>query len=295
MRNLLILLVRGQRIDRRYLYLLLAVIVGAPFVFDIPVPPAVVLPQTRAFYDTIEQMANDPTAKNKLVILSTNYGAGTLAENNTQAEAVMRHLMKRHLKFAIFAFNDPQGRELGQRVADSIQDKYSYVYGRDYVNIGYRPADVIVPLLKAAVRDVPGAFGNDIRGTPLAQVPVMQGVKTANDIGLIIEITPSATVGAWIQFYQRTGDKPIPTLFCPTAVMAPEAFPYLKSGQLQGMLTGLGGAIEYEVLTGEKGFGTRASASLSYAHLLIIVLIILGNAGMFAERYLRRERDREGR
>jgi hypothetical protein len=295
MRDLLILLVRGQRIDRRYLYLLLALIVAAPFVFDVPVPPAVVLPQTRAFYDTIEQMASDPVAKNKLVILSTNYGAGTLAENNTQTEAVMRHLMKRHLKFAIFAFNDPQGRELGQRVADSIQGQYGYEYGRDYVNFGYRPGDAVVPLLKAAVRDVPGAFRNDFRGTSLAQVPMMQGIKTVNDVGLIIEVTPSATIGAWIQFYQRTGDKPIPTLFCPTAVMAPEAFPYLKSGQLQGMLNGLAGAIEYEVLTGEKGFGTRASASLSYAHLLIIVLIVLGNAGMFAERHLRRSQERRGR
>jgi hypothetical protein len=207
----------------------------------------------------------------------------------------MRHLMKRHLKFALFAFNDPQGRELGQRVADSIQNEYSYVYGRDYVNIGYRPNAAIVPMLKSAVRDVPGSFGNDIRGTPLAQVPVMQGIKTVNDVGLIIEITPSNTVGAWIQFYQRTGDKPIPTLFCPTAVMAAEAFPYLKSGQLQGMLNGLSGATEYEVLTGTKGFGTRASASLSYAHLLIIVLIILGNAGMFAERYLQQAQEKEGR
>jgi len=109
------------------------------------------------------------------------------------------------------------------------------------------------------------------------------------------EITPAGTVGAWIQFFQRTGDKPIPTLFCPTAVMAAEAFPYLKSGQLQGMLNGLSGAIEYEVLTGEKGFGTRASASLSYAHLLIILLIVLGNAGMFAERYLRQAQEKGGR
>jgi len=295
MRDLLILLIRGQRIDRRYLYLLLAIVVAAPFVFNVPVPAAVVLPQTRSFYDTIEQMANDPVAKNKLVILSANYGAGTLAENNTQCEAVMRHLMKRHLKFAIFAFADPQGRELGQRVADSIQDHYGYFYGRDYVNIGYRPSGAIVPLLKSAVRDVPGTFGNDIKGTPLAQVPVMQGIKTVNDIGLIIEITPAGTVGAWIQFFQRTGDKPIPTLFCPTAVMAAEAFPYLKSGQLQGMLNGLSGAIEYEVLTGEKGFGTRASASLSYAHLLIILLIVLGNAGMFAERYLRQAQEKGGR
>ena len=65
----------------------------------------------------------------------------------------------------------------------------------------------------------------------------------------------------------------------------------LKSGQLQGMLAGLSGATEYEQLLNEPGFGAKASASLSYAQLLIILLIILGNAGMLAARRLARENE----
>ena len=126
-------------------------------------------------------------------------------------------------------------------MATRLEPQYGYQYGRDYVNWGYRPADAIVLLLKAAVRDVPGTIKTDIKGTSLTDVPAMQGIKTVDDIGAIIEITPSSTLGTWLTYYQRTGKEPVPTLFCPTAVMAPEAFPYLKSGQLQGMLVGLKG------------------------------------------------------
>ena len=282
------LLIRSQRIDRRVLYILLALVLSAPFLFSVPVPPTVVSPQTRSFYDTIEEIARDPVANKKLVILCCNYDSGTMAENETQAEAVMRHLMQHHLKFAIFDFAYPQGRELAQQFADSIEKKYNYQYGRDYVNWGYRPTGAIVPLLKSAVRDVPGTLKTDIHGSDLSSIPVMAGVKTVEDIGLIVEVTPSETLPTWLQFFQHTGKEAIPTLYCPTRVMAPQAFPFLKSGQIQGMLSGLNGTIEYEGLIHEQGFATRASASLSYSHLLIIAMIVLGNIGMFAGKHAER-------
>ena len=273
-----------QTIDRRILYLLLAFVIGFPLAVPVAVPPAVVSPQSQSFYDTIEAIANDPVRNKKLVILSANYGAGTLADNNTQSEAVMRHLMKRKLHFAIFCFNDPQGRQLSQDIATRIAPQYGYQYGRDYCNWGYRPAGAIETILKAMVRDIPGAIVADTQSTPLAQIPVMQNVKSVDDVGAIIEVASASTLSVWLQYFQRTGKEPVATLFCPTPVMAPEAYPLLKSGQLQGMMTGLKGAIEYEGLIGEPGFATRASASLSYAHLLIISLIILGNVGMVLER-----------
>lgn len=275
---------RLQNIDRRILYLLLAIVVSTPLIVPVPVPPAVVLPQTQSFYDTVEKLAEDPARKDKLIIFCTNFSAGTAPENRTQTETVMRHLMKRNLKFAIFCFNDPQGRELGQQVANGLEKQYGYVYGENYVNWGFRPPGAIVNIVKAAVRDIPTAIGNDFKGVKLPQIPVMQGVKGVNDIGAIIEVSGSNSLPVWLQYFQRTGREPVPTLFCPTAVMAPEAFPFLKSGQLQGMVVGLKGAIEYEGLLKEPGFATRASASLSYAHFLIVFLIVLGNVAMLVTR-----------
>jgi hypothetical protein len=59
--------------------------------------------------------------------------------------------------------------------------------------------------------------------------------------------------------------------------MAPEQYPFLDSGQLSGMLTGMKGAAEYEQLIGAPGFGLPAMAGQSFAHLYILFLIVLGN------------------
>lgn len=276
-----------NNVDRRLLYLLLALVIAIPLKAPIVtkgLPKPAITPATRSFYETIEKVASDPAAKNKIVIVSCNFAAGTLAENLSQCEAAVRHLMMRKVKFAIFGFSDPQGRELGQQVVDKLAKEYDYQYGRDYVNWGYRPAGAATALIKAAVNDLPGALGKDIKSTPLNAIPCMAGVKGVNDVSLIIEIASANTLPLWIQFYQRAGKAPIPTLYGPTSVMATEAIPMLETGQLQGMLTGLKGASEYELLLEKAGFASSASASLSLSHLLILLLIVLGNVGMFMER-----------
>ena len=278
-----------QNLDRRVLYLLLAITVSLPLVLrKLPLPAPAITPPTQSFYETIETIAADPAKKDKLVIVSCNFGSGTLAENLSQTEAVLTHLCRKKLKFAMFAFNDPQGRDLGKATAERIAGQYGYEYGRDWVHWGFRPPAAIQSLLKAAVNDIPGALGTDIKGTKLAEIPVMQKVRSTSDIGLIVEMAAANTISVWIQFFQRAGKEPIATLYCPTSVMANEAYPLLDSGQLQGMLVGLKGAGEYERLIGVPGFATQASAALSYSHVLIIGLIILGNAGMIAERKRRK-------
>jgi len=276
-----------NNLDRRFLYLMLAIVIAIPLLFPViskMLPKPAITGPTKSFYQTVEEVAKDPASQNKIAIVSCNFGAGTLAENLSQCEAVVRHLMMRKIKFAIFCFNDPQGRALGQQVVDKLAKEYSYEYGRDYVNFGYRPAGAAVALLKTAVSDLPGALGKDSKGTPISEVPCMKGVKSVNEVSLIVEIAAAATLDVWVQFFQRAGKQPIPTVYCPTSVMATEAIPMLETGQLQGMLIGLKGASEYELLLEKEGFASAASASLSLSHLLIIVLIAVGNVGMFMEK-----------
>src|SRR5439155_34916 len=76
------------------------------------------------------------------------------------------------------------------------------------------------------------------------------------------------------------GPSQVPMGLAPTAVMSPEAFNYLDSGQLVGMAAGLQGAIEYEQLVGVVGQATKRGNASSFAHLLIITLLFLGNLAM---------------
>ncbi len=262
-----------QQIDRRYLYAMLLLAVMAPFFLNIRLPVRI-SPQTQALYNTIEALP-----PNSFVLLGVDWSAGSRGENRPQTEALMRHMMRQKLRFAIQAF-DPQGATLAEAIAQRIQGEYGYKEGVNWVNWGYKVD--IVNYLKALVQDIPRTATADIHGHPLSTLPVMAGIGSAKDISLLLDVTPSATFQAYIQFVQ--GPYHIPMGLAPTAVMAPEAFIYLDSKQLVGMLTGLQGAIEYEQLLGFVGSATRASVSLSFAHLLIILFIVLGNIAMILER-----------
>ena len=110
----------------------------------------------------------------------------------------------------------------------------------------------------------------------------MKDIKDLKDIGAIIEITPTGSLGTWIGLVQ--GKYNTPLLYAPTAVMAPDAYPFLDSGQVSGLLTGVKGAGDYEQLTGTHTFGTRATGALSLVYALIIVFVILGNVGYHVGR-----------
>ncbi|MES2465147.1 MAG: hypothetical protein V4671_31660 [Armatimonadota bacterium] len=283
------LLNRLQSIDNRLLYLFLALVVSIPLIFTIPAGKAVVLPQSQSFFKAVERMASDPVEQKKLVIFSFSFSASTATENLTQSEAVMRHLMARKMKIALFSFSDPQGRDLAQSLAERLAPEYGYEYGRDYVNWGFKAGDA-GPNLKSLSRDIPGTIGKDIKGTPIAQIPVMQGIRSVGDVAMVIEIASVSSIEYWLGYFAATGKSRIPITYGCTAVMAPEAFPFLKSGQISGLLNGLTGAGEYEALimkagfSKQPGFGSRASASLSFAHFLIVLLIVISNVSMFALR-----------
>ncbi|MFQ6003090.1 MAG: hypothetical protein ACE5KJ_05025, partial [Candidatus Zixiibacteriota bacterium] len=61
-------------------------------------------------------------------------------------------------------------------------------------------------------------------------------------------------------------------------------YPFLASGQIVGLLGGLKGAAEYEILIQKPGMGQRGMDAQSVSHLVIILLVILGNTSYFLRR-----------
>ena len=66
--------------------------------------------------------------------------------------------------------------------------------------------------------------------------------------------------------------------------MAPKFYAYVSSGQFVGLLGGMRGAAEYEILIGEEADAVTGMQAQSLVHLLIIALVILGNVGFFLGR-----------
>ena len=267
-----------QTIDSRIIYGILIACILLPLLFPLKLP---ILPsqQSEEFYATVEKIAK--TDPNKIVIVDGQWAPGTRGENQWQTVAILNHLMQRHIHFAILSF-DTQNNTITQGLAESIAAKYGYVYGRDYVNWGYRPFAVFTQTLKGLVNNIPGTIKKDWKGKPIADFPVMQGIKDIQDVKGIVEITPSGTLDTWIGLVQGVNKTPV--LYAPTAVMAPDSYSYLDSGQISGLLTGVKGAGDYEKLTGVTSFGTKAAGALSLVYALIILLIIIGNIGYFQQK-----------
>lgn len=267
------------RIDRRILYVGLVVITLLPLVFhwSLPLYPS---PHAIRFYQTVESLPTD-----RLVVVSTDWGPSTLAENRPQSVATFRHLVRRGIKFAIADIGTPNGARLGEQAAEEAiqaegkQDEFKY--GTHFVNFGYKVGED--PWVNAFSRDIPGAIGaSDYQNRPLASMPVMNGVQSfGKDVSALVVITASNSIDPYLGFVGPKGSK---ILMGSTAVMAPTYYGYLDSGQMSGLLTGMKGATEYEQLLKYKGLGSDLIAGQSFAHVYLIFLIVLGNLAVLLQR-----------
>lgn len=284
---------RLQTIDRRVIYAVLLAVILIPLFFPISLPN-VPSKQSQDFYDTIERIAKE--SPDKMVILDGQWSPSTRGENQWQTQAIVTHLMARHLHFAILSFDTQNNTVTQAQIVDPLARRYGYVYGRDYVNWGFRPFTSFIPVVKGLVTDIPHTIKKDYKGTPIEQVPVMKGIKTRGDISAVVEVTAGKTAETWLGLFEQNNTPSF--LFAPTAVTAPVYYPYLDTGQMAGMLTGIKGAGDYEGLLidakilDKPSFGTRAAGALSLVYALIILLIVLGNVGYYAQRASQRRLER---
>lgn len=224
--------------------------------------------------------AVEAVPKDKIIVVTCNWEPGTRGENGPQTEAIIRQCLMLGKRFAVFGWAYPPGPMLGQQIAERLQGKYGRRYGRDWINWGYNTGGAT--MIRGWAKNIPGTIKKDIFGKPVTSYPVMSGIKTARDVGLIIDITPSNTLLTWVEFvygFYRT-----PIGYACTGVMAPEAFPYYDAHQIVGVLKGLAGAAEYEQLLGYEGNALKRMPAQSSSHALMIGLIVLGNIIYFRAR-----------
>lgn len=264
---------------RRIIFLLMALAVAIPMIRGWKMPMAASWP-AQNLYDAIEKMPD-----NKIVVVSANWDAGTKGESDPQVTALIYQLAKSGKRFAIWGWAYPSGPELTQRIAEPITKQFGRKYGVDWVNWGYTTGGN--PMIRGWAKDIVSTLKTDYKHQALGKLPFMQNIRSAKDIGVLVEVSGSqvggvATVVTYISLIHGVYNTPIG--YACTGVMASEAFPYLDSKQLTGMMRGLVGAAEYETLAGHPGAATRRMSAQSFAHLLIIILIIIGNVGYFMRR-----------
>ncbi len=270
---------RWVAIDRRWIFLTIGLAVWAPFALGLSLPSGGANPHTRSVYQVIEQ-----ARPGQAIMIAFDYGPSGMAELHPMALALVRHALRKNLRVLAMTI-DVTGSLMADEVfgalAREMPDKR---YGTDYVNLGYKPGDVLVVL--GMGEDIGRTFPRDAHGQATASLPVMRGIRNYSTIRLVVDLSHSDTPGTWILFAHERFKQAVAAGV--TAVMATDFYPYLSTGQLVGMLNGLKGAAEYEGLIDHPDKAVLGMTSQSAAHLAIIAFILLGNLGHFATTRQRR-------
>ncbi len=253
-------------IDRRIIYLVIALAVIVPFLIPMSIP-IYVSPPVQSVYDYIEALP-----EGSVVMMGFNFCPSTRAELGPMSLAILRHCYSRKLKvigMTVYYSAAPMADKLMRQVAQ----EYGYVELRDYVYLGYKQGARQVML--GMGEDISDPFPVDYLGKPTDEIPMMKDVKNYDDIDLVIDFGSGNSPEWWVAYAGARYRQTI-AVGC-TGVMASGLYPYLKSGQLIGLIGGLKGAAEYEKLIEKPAKAILGMKSQSIAHIAIILLVILGN------------------
>lgn len=276
-----------SNLDRRIIFLLIALSVIIPMVLKTCTLPVATTPVVQVIFDKIESLP-----EGDLVIMSFDYGPSTEPENQPMAEAMTRHCMIKNLRvvfMALWATGPPQIEKTIDNVMEI--DFKNKVYGKDYINIGYKAGNQ--GLINAILRDFKAMYTTDVQGSRIDDFEIMKNVNNLRDFDLILAIGSGYPgLKEWIQF----GSDPaqIPIAGGMTAVEAPLLYPYYPK-QLLGLMGGLQGAAEFEAAlvskypqyksTKENPQNTeqaiKSMVPQTCAHLVIIAFILFGNIVYF--------------
>lgn len=256
-------------IERRIIYALLLIAVTLPLIYPIGWKTEV-SGYTQQAYDLI-----DSSAEGDVVIISFDYDPSTMTELQPMGEAMIDHAFKKNLKVIATALW-PMGVQMADQAFNKVLEDYpDKVYGRDFVNLGYKVGGMVT--IQSMGRSLPEVFPSDQKGQKYQEIPMLKGINKLRDVAWVSSLS-SGTPGLkeWVMAAKDMYNVPV-TGGC-TAVSAPGFFPYVnEQKQLNGLLGGLKSASEYESLINRIGSATVKMDAQSVAHLLILFFIFVGN------------------
>ncbi len=269
-----------MNIDRRVIYLLVALSVTFPMIFVMKFPVEITN-EARQLYEAIDQLPDS-----SVVMLTFDYYPNAAAETEPMSIAALHHMFSKDMRVITLSNIPLGGPSMAERITREMAAKYDKVYGVDYVNLGYKANyNAVMHGLASSIESI---FPSDYTNTPLSQLPIMDSVKNYDDIEFIFVVADNATVDYWIQIVNAQYGIPIGSGV--TAVVAPKMYSFVEAGQMTGLLGGMKGAAEYEKMAGHPGMAMRGMDAQSLAHLLIIFFVIVGNIGFFMTRKNRKSK-----
>jgi hypothetical protein len=271
-------------LDRRWIFLLLALVCIITYVipFEIPVTKT---NEVRAIYNYIEALK-----PGDIIHLGVDYDPSSLAELHPMTYAIAEHAFRKNMKVIFTALSQNGPGMVDQAIRDltdsmKLDRTYNGVFykgreiknGEDYAFLGYKPYPALVIYGMGQNYRIP--FPSDYYGTPLDSIPIMKKVKNYDQVKCVVGIIAGNVADMWIVYGQ--GRYNFKLALGMTGVMGADYYPYLNTGQIFGIMGGLLGAAQYEDLADNQGPAKDGMRVQVFAHILIMIFIVLANIGFF--------------
>ena len=288
--------IKFGEIDRRYIFVLIALSVLIPLVkSDWIKMPIKTTQNTQIVFDELSKLNRDDK-----ILVSFEYGASTKPEIHPMAIALLNQMFSKGIKVYIISLW-PEGVIMAKDVVTNVIDSeiFQLVDGVDYVMFDYKVGGEIV--IKNIASDFRGVYMQDINKKSISQIPMMKDIYSVEDFDFVFDLSAGVPGNAeWVQY--ACDPKNVPLSSGCTSIMVTDAIPYVESGQLKGILAGMPGAAEYENLVynfmkndleNEKivnfenilpGKATSRMSAQSLAHIVMVLFIIVGNVSYFLSR-----------
>jgi len=257
-----------EKLDRRYYYWAIFVILAIPFIkpFGLPIS---IKHSTRDLYNGINQVE-----AGEVVLIDWQMSVSTWPEVLDGLVAELKVLTNHDVKIVITSISvdcEMSWNKVNELVP-ALHEKY--VYGEDVVFLGYYAGGE--PTNQQMAVDMWSVFPTDHFKRPIDKLPLMAKARTAKDYALVLTTGENEVV--WINQWWAPYKVPVG---CMGIAMKGSALqPYYASGDIFGLAVGVRGGAELELLVGEPAGAVTRMDSISLSHLSVVVLIVLANIGV---------------
>jgi hypothetical protein len=273
-----------DNIDRRILLWGVVICVTLPYFVRVGLP----IPYEAWVLDAIDFMENEvPDGATVLYDMSAALRVITELEGGMSASAW--YATQRGWKVVGTAFY-PDGVFEWYNYIEPEFIKAGYVYGEDYVFLGYIPGESTgVDRLAKSIR---GVITVDAEGNNIDDIPMMADIDTHEDFAFVLAFGSGWTPGAYItNWYLPYGSHIIP--FSHMYGLSG----YLSSwmaGFIPGTICGVRGSGEWANYLGLPSAAVTMLDSVGLGHAIMIFMMILGNISMLYTKYVAKDTETEG-
>jgi hypothetical protein len=265
-------------LDQRIIYAAMFIALAYPILSPVMLPMEIQGYSQQAFE------FSDSIPEGSIVIFEGGLGAATYPQGGPGMVVQIYHMLTKGVKIVFFSIGTEQNFWTVRAIETAIEKLPPGTpaeNGVNWVHLGYVAGGEAG--VGSLVNDIRATITSDYYGTPIDDIPLLEGVNDARSFSAVLWWGGSE---GSMPYGIRQISVPfgIPITGMSTTNEVPNFSPYISAGQLQGIFGGVRGSAEYEYLMHLPGPALGQAMATNFGGLLWMILVILGNIFYFIQR-----------